>query len=159
VTDIEEREGVLRDEQGQAQAQTLRRIRLVLDRPTEDGETEIFLLSDVPAAAADGRLLATIYGRRGTGGPVFQTLAQALRCEIDTMAYPKAALFGFCTALVAYNAVAAVRAALRAAHGAEHVEKEVATYHVAGEIARTSEGMMIAWPPQEWAIVQKVRVV
>jgi hypothetical protein len=90
---------------------------------------------------------------------VFQTLTEALRCEIDTMAYPKAALFGFCTAWVASNAVAAVRAALRAAHGAEHVEKEVSTYHVAGEIARTYEGMRIALPPPEWTIFGRVSVV
>src|SRR4051812_39761684 len=159
VTDIEEREGVQRDELGQVQTLTLRRIRLVLDQPTEDGETEIFLLSDVPAAEADGRLLATIYGRRWTVEHVFQTLTEALRCEIDTLAYPKAALFGFCTALVAYNAVAAVRAALRAAHGAEHVEKEVSTYHVAGEVARTYEGMMIALPPREWAIFRTAGAV
>jgi IS4 transposase len=147
VTDIDERDGVMRDEQGHAQTMTIRRIRLVLDQPTEDGETEIFLLSDVPAAQADGRLLATIYRRRWTVENVFQTLTEALRCEIDTLAYPKAALFGFCTALGAYNAVAAVRAA----HGAEQVEGEVSTYHMAGEIARTYEGMMIALPPREWA--------
>jgi IS4 transposase len=159
VTDIEEREGVQRDELGQAQTQTLRRIRLVLDQPTEDGETEIFLLSDVPAAEADGRLLATIYRQRWTVEHVFQTLTEALRCEIDTLAYPKAALFGFCTALVAYNAVAAVRAALRAAHGAEYVEQEVSTYQVAGEIARTYEGMMIALPPRQWGIFRQVSAV
>jgi IS4 transposase len=159
VTDIDERGGVVRDEQGQAQARTIRRIRLVLGRPTEDGETEIFLLSDVPMAEADGRLLATIYLRRWTIENVFQTLTEASRCEIDTLAYPKAALFGFCTALVAYNAVAAVRAELRAVHGAEQVEGRVSTYHMAGEVARIYEGMMIALPPREWAIFRTAGVV
>jgi IS4 transposase len=159
VTDIDERDGALRDEQGHARTMTIRRIRLELDQPTEDGDTEIFLLSDVPASEADGRLLATIYRRRWTLENVFQTLTEALRCEIDTLAYPKAALFGFCTALVAYNAVAAVRAALRSAHGAESVEGKVSNYHVAGEIARTYEGMMIALPPQEWAIFRGVSAV
>jgi Transposase DDE domain len=159
VTDIAERDGVLRDEPGQAQTMTLRRLRLVRDQPTEDGETELVLLSDGPAAQADGRWLATIDRQRWTVEHVFQTRTEALRCEIDTMAYPQAALFGFCTALVAYNAVAAVRAALRAAHGVEHVEKAVSTSHVAGEIARTSEGMMIALPPQEWAIFRTVSMV
>lgn len=156
LTDIDERDGVLREEQGHARTMTIRRIRLVLDQPTEDGETEIFLLSDVPAAAAEGRLLATIYRRRWTLENVFQTLTEALRCESDTLAYPKAALFGFCTALVAYNAVAAVRAALRSAHGAESVEGTVSNYHVAGEVARTYEGMMIALPAREWAIFRTV---
>ncbi len=159
VTDIDERDGVVRDEHGHPQTVTLRRIRLVLDQPTEDGETEIFLLSDVPAAQAEGRLLATIYRRRWTVENVFQTLTEALQCEIDTLAYPKAALFGFCTALVAYNAVAAVRAALRAAHGAEQVEGNVSNYHVVGEVARVYEGMLIALPPREWALFQTVSTV
>jgi IS4 transposase len=151
LTDLDARGRVRCDEHGQARTMTIRRIRLILDQPTEDGETEIFLLSNVPAERADGRVLATAYRQRWRLENVFQTLVEALRCEIDTMAYPRAALFGFCTALVASNAVAVVRAALRAAHGAEVVEGTVSTYHVAGEVARTYEGMMIALPPREWA--------
>ena len=152
VTEIDEQGRALLDQQGAERTVTLRRIRLVLDQPTEDGETEIVLLSDVPTAAADGRRLATIYRQRWTLENVFQTLVEALRCEIDTLAYPKAALFGFCTALVAYNAVAAVRAALRAAHGVEQVEGKVSNYYLAEEIASTYPGMMIALPPPEWAV-------
>jgi hypothetical protein len=158
LTDIDARGRVRCDEHGQARTMTIRRIRLVLDQPTEDGETEIFLLSDVPAERADGRLLATAYRQRWRLENVFQTLVEALRCEIDTLAYPKAALFGFCTALVAYNAVATVRAALRAAHGREAVEGKVSTYHLAGEVARTYEGMMIALPPREWAPFRTISV-
>ena len=158
MTDIDDRDGVLRDEHGHVQTRTIRRIRLVLDQPTEDGETEIVLLSDVPAAEAEGRLLATIYRRRWTLENVFQTLTKALRCEIDTLAYPRAALFGFCTALVAYNVVATVRAALRAAHGAESVEEDVSTYHLVGEVARVYEGMMVALPPREWSIFKTTHV-
>jgi IS4 transposase len=152
VTDIDALGRVLCDEQGAERTVMIRRIRLVLDQPTEDGETEIVLLSDVPPAMADGRRLATVYRQRWTLENVFQTLVEALRCEIDTLAYPKAALFGFCTALVAYNAVAAVRAALRAAHGVEQVEGKVSNYYLAEEIASTYQGMMIALPPPEWAV-------
>ena len=82
---------------------------------------------------------------------MFQTLTEALTCEIDTLAYPKAALFGFCVALVAYNVLATVRAALRSEHGREAVEAKVSNYHLANEVATTYEGMMIALPPSEWA--------
>lgn len=132
-------------------AMTLRRIRLELDRPTRDKETELFLLTDVPRERADGRALAAAYRDRWRLENVFQTLTEALVCEINTLAYPRAALFGFCVALVAYNALAAVRAALRSEHGREAVEAGVSSYHLANEVATTYEGMMIALPPAEWA--------
>ena len=46
---------------------------------------------------------------------MFHTLTVALTCEIKTLGYPQAALFGFCLAVVAYNAVALVQASLRGA--------------------------------------------
>jgi hypothetical protein len=48
---------------------------------------------------------------------LFYEVTQTLACEIDTLAYPTAALFTFCLALVVANAVAVLKAALRAAHG------------------------------------------
>ena len=81
---------------------------------------------------------------------IFQTLTEALRCEIDTLAYPKAALFGFCTAVVAYNVLAVVRAALGAEHGPEVVEAKVSNYYLAHEVDSKYDGMMIAIPPSEW---------
>ena len=103
-------------------AMTLRRIRLDLDQPTRDKEKELFLLTDVPRERADARTLAEAYRKRWRLENVFQTLTEALVCEINTLAYPKAALFGFCVALVADNVLATVRAALRSEHGRETVE-------------------------------------
>ena len=59
------------------------------------------------------------------------------------MGYPKAALFGLCLALVAYNVLAVVLAALRSVHGEETVDQEVSLYYIANEIATTYKGMMI----------------
>src|SRR5512135_3531473 len=84
---------------------TLRRIRL-----------ELYLLTNVPAERADARTLATTYRARWRVENVFQTLTEALTCEVNTLGYPRAALFGFCVALVAYNVLATVRAALRSEH-------------------------------------------
>ena len=39
----------------------------------------------------------------------FEDLALALECEINTLCYPKAALFGFCVGLVVYNLLAVVK--------------------------------------------------
>ncbi len=132
----------------------LRRIRLQLDRPTRDKETELFLLTDLPPEHADALSVAETYRRRWTLENVFQSLTEALNCEIDTLAYPKAALFGFCVALVAYNILAVVRAALRSEHGRDEVEAKASTYHLAQEVASTYTGMMIAIPPRAWEVFQ-----
>src|SRR5512135_1035780 len=124
---------------------TLRRIRLDLDQPTRDKEKELFLLTDVPRERADARMLAEAYRDRWRLEDVFQTLTEARVCEIDTLADPKAALFGSSVALVAYNVLATVRAALRSEHGREAVAAQVSNYHPANEVATTYEGMMIAW--------------
>jgi hypothetical protein len=132
----------------------LRRIRLQLDQPTRDGETELFLLTDLPGEHADALLLAETYRRRWTLENVFQSLTEALNCEINTLAYPRAALFGFCVALVAYNILAVVRAALRSEHGRDEVEAKASNYHLVQEVATTYAGMMIAVPPSEWEVFQ-----
>jgi hypothetical protein len=68
------------------------------------------------------------------------------------LGYPKAALFGFCLALVAYNLLAVVLAALRGVHGEETVDEEVSLYYIANEISTTYHGMMIAIPAPEWDV-------
>ena len=75
------------------------------------------------------------------------------------MGYPKAALFGFCVALVAYNVLAVVKAALRSHHGEETIEKELSGYYLAGNIARTYDGMMIALLDEEWTVFQTMPFV
>src|SRR5260370_30584412 len=82
---------------------------------------------------------------------MFQEMERALNAEINTLSYPRAALLGFCLGLVAMNVFAAIRAALRAAHGAEAVA-EVSGYYLADELAGTYRGMMIAIPAEEGEI-------
>ena len=51
-----------------------------------------------------------------------------------------------CLALVAYNMLAVVLAALRRVHGAQTIAQDISLYYVANDIAQTSYGMMIAIP-------------
>jgi hypothetical protein len=82
----------------------------------------------------------------------FKHLEAYFHSEINTLGYPKAALFGFCLALVAYNVLAVVLAALRRVHGEEMVDEEVSLYYIANEITTTYHGMMIAIPEPEWDV-------
>jgi len=67
-------------------------------------------------------------------------------------------LFGFCLALVAYNVLVVVLAALRSIYSADTVEQEVSLYYIANEIATTYTGMMIAIPEPEWAVFYAMRM-
>ena len=73
------------------------------------------------------------------------------------MGYPKAALCGFCLALVAANMLAVVMAALRSGHGAETIDQDLSLYDVANDIAQTSQGMMMAIPEDEWRVFSRMR--
>jgi hypothetical protein len=129
-----------------------RRITIALDKPTKDGETELHILTNLPPEAAGAVRVADLYADRWTIETGFQQLTDDLRCEIDTLAYPKAALFGFCTACVAYNVVSVVKAAIRVAQGKQYVEEELSMYYLTLEVAQVSTGMMMAVAPDNWEI-------
>ncbi|TVQ41964.1 MAG: IS4 family transposase [Gloeocapsa sp. DLM2.Bin57] len=128
----------------------IRRIKLILSEPTRDGAQEIFILTNLSSNQANPLLVAKLYRKRWTIETLFQILTVTFNCEIKTLGYPKAALLAFCLALVAYNLISVVLAALRAVHGTEIVQKEVSSYYLALEISGTYRGMMIAIPPTQW---------
>jgi hypothetical protein len=130
----------------------LRRITVVLDVPTRDGDKEIHLLTNVPAKDAHARVIAELYRKRWLIETAFQELEATLNGEIATLGYPKAALLGFCVAVVAYNVLSTLKAALRSVHGEEVVAKEVSGFYRADEIKMTHRGMMIAIPEDEWVV-------
>ena len=93
---------------------------------------------------------AALYRQRWSIERLFQVLDQCFRGEINTLAYPRAALFGFCMALVCYNVLAVLRAAMGNVHGPDKIEAGISSYYLADEIRRVYDGMMIAIPPQQW---------
>ena len=143
----------IRDEDGVCHR--WRRIVLKLDQPTREGDTEIVLLSNLPEGAATAKQIAQLYRQRWSIEQAFQELAEHLNAEINTLGYPSAVLFAFALALVAYNILAVVKAALRCVHGVEKIEQEFSGYYLANEIATTYRGMMIAIPPEQWGIFRQ----
>jgi hypothetical protein len=132
----------------------LRHITIDLDEPTRDGETKVALLSNVKGV--DALTLAELYLKRWTIESLFNVLTTTLNCEQKRLGYPKAALFGFCVTLLAYNLLATVKAALRSVHGEEKVEKEVSLPNVTEHVGRNYEGMMIALPPEKWEVFRSL---
>lgn len=129
---------------------TLRRIVVHLTQPTRDGGTELAILTNLPQTDASAMVIAKLYQRRWRIERLFQVLDQCFQGEIKTLAYPRAALFGFCMALICYNVLAVIRAAMSSVHGAGKIEAGVSDYYLADEIRRVYDGMMIAIPPAQW---------
>jgi hypothetical protein len=128
----------------------LRRITVMLQKKTRNGDTRLVLLTMLPVAVADAITIAALYRTRWGIETAFQKLTCYLNSEINTLAYPQAALFGFCLGLVAFNLYAVVMAALRATHPTLDIDRTVSEYYVAGEIAATMTGMTMVVPEQEW---------
>ena len=134
----------------------VRRMTIQLKGPTRDGDTELHILSNVPRGRASAAQLARLYGKRWSIETAFFELTTTLSGEIKTLGYPKAALFTFCLALLAYNAVALIKAALRSAQGRKTVNDEVSGYSLSLEISRTYDGMMITIPAPHWAFFREL---
>jgi hypothetical protein len=126
-----------------------RRVSVVLDQPTRDGDTEIHILTNLTRKKASALVVAELYRRRWTIEGRFLEMSETLNAEPQTLAYPKAALFTFCLALMASNAVALMKAAVRAEHGTQ-AEETLSVYYVALDIQQTHRGMMISLPAPEW---------
>jgi hypothetical protein len=139
----------IRDDQGELVY--LRRVVVDLDEPTRDGDTYIAVLCNLPEEDADARAVARLYRRRWTIEHAFEDLALALECEINTLCYPKAGLFGFCVGLVVYNLMGVVKGALRGVHGEAEAE-QMSAYYMADEMGGVYRGMMIAVPEPEWQV-------
>jgi len=127
----------------------VRRVTVKLDKPTRDGETEIHILTNLPAKDANAWTVADLYLCRWTLENAFQELGQALHSEIKTLAYPKAALLSFCVACLTYNVISVVKSVMATIPGGLERER-VSGYYLASEIAATYQGMMIAVSPRVW---------
>jgi len=139
----------LRDADGAAL--DVRRVTVALDAPPRPGDTESHILTNLPVKAAPAVKVADVYRRRWTIEGLFLEVERTRACEVKTLAYPKAALFAFCVGLVAANAVAVLKAALRATHGKE-VAGGLSAYYLTAEIRETYAGMMVAIPAPHWAV-------
>ncbi len=125
-----------------------RRITIYLDQPTEDGDTEIHILTNLPKRVKATRIAEAYHGRWRLEG-AFGELATALNCEISSLGYPPAALFAFGVGLLAFNILSVIRTALGAAHGEACLEN-ISAYYLADEIRGMMRGMMVQIPEVQW---------
>jgi len=151
--EIFEQTSVIKDEEGTKHR--FRRIVVKLKKATQDGDWELVILTNLPKTVS-AVVVSAAYRKRWTIEGGFLDLTTTLDCEIDTLCYPRAALFVFCVAVMAYNLQSAIKGVMRSEHGAEKVENDLSRYFVAGEIGQVYRGMMVALPPEEWTIFRQM---
>ena len=132
-----------------------RRVVVRLFKPTRDKESEIAILTNLATDAVAAATIAQLYRDRWSLETLFQTVTENFNGEIQTLAYPKAALFSFAMALATYNTLATIRAALGSAHGVGKIDAGLSDYYLVDEIQGTYRGMMIAIPSPNWQVFGK----
>jgi hypothetical protein len=129
---------------------SLRRVVIQLHQPTRHGDTEVALLTHLPSSVADATTIAKLYLQRWSIEGMFQVITDTFNCELNTLGYPKAALFVFCLAIVAFNILSTVKAALKSVHGVGKIEAGLSDYYLVEEVQGTFRGMAIALPASLW---------
>ena len=132
-----------------------RRIHVRLNKSTRDGDSDIYIITNLPKEAVNAKKIARLYRGRWTIETAFQELESHLNSEINTLGYPSAALFGFCIALISYMIFSVVKAALASVHGIDTVENKISGYYIADELSGTYRGMMIAIPYEDWIVFRQ----
>jgi hypothetical protein len=132
-----------------------RRIHVRLKKTTRDGDSDIYIITNLSKRAVNSKQVAQVYRGRWTIETAFQELEAFLNSEINTLGYPPAPLFGFCIALIAYMILAVIKAALASVHGIDTVENKISGYYLADEISGTYRGMMVALPNEDWIVFRQ----
>jgi IS4 transposase len=128
----------------------LRRIEVHLEEPTEDGETVIRLLTNVPEEKLSALEVAELYRKRWKIEGMFGELEAVLESEVRSLGRPRAALLAFGVAVLAYNVLSVVKSAVEASHDLEAAHMQVSTYYIAAEVKFAYGGMMMVVEPEYW---------
>jgi hypothetical protein len=134
----------------QGRQRAIRRITVELKEPTRDGDKTIHIFTNLTLAEATAAKVAELYAKRWTIEVVFLEMQTALSCEVNTLGYPRAALFAFCVALLLQNTFSMLHGSLRAVHGQETVDQQVSGILLAHELRKTYDGMMVQVPAENW---------
>jgi IS4 transposase len=137
---------------------TLRRVVIRLHQPTRHEDTEVAILTHLPASVVNAPTVAQLYLQRWNIEGMFQVITDTFHCELNSLGYPQAALFVFCVAIVAFNILSTVKAALKEVHGVGKVEAGLSDYYIVEEVQGTFRGMMIALPAHLWLPLAQMSV-
>lgn len=128
----------------------IRRVLLKQFVPARDKEGEIEILTNLPFSNSNAAKVVELSQNNWRLESLLQTVNENYNEENETLSDPKVAMFSFSMALVAYNILATIRAALRSVHGAKKIEFGLLDFYLVDEIQAIYKGMMIAIPSPQW---------
>jgi hypothetical protein len=119
---------------------------------------ELHIFTNLTPREAGAAKVAELYARRWTIEVVFLEMQTALCCEVDTLGYPRAALFAFCVALLLQNTFSMLHGSLRCVHGQKKVDEEVSGVLLSQELRKTYDGMMVQIPHVHWEEIAHISI-
>ena len=131
-----------------------RRIIVELAKTTRDGDRVLNIITNLPASVS-AIAIANAYRGRWTIETSLGYIAQALNAEINTLAYPGAALLSFCLGLMLFNLVRTVEKLLLHYSQTEEASgtprpRSLSHFYMMHEIWATHRGMQIMIPDSYW---------
>ena len=149
-------EQAVRIEGDHGETLVFRRIELRLHTPTEDGETVIRILTNLPKSKSADEV-ARAYRSRWKIENMFQWLESVLHSEVRTLGHPPAALFAFAVAAVAYNALSVVQSAIEQTHDIKSEgDTAISLYYVMNAVKTEYRGMMVIVPSVSWETIGRM---
>jgi hypothetical protein len=139
----------------EGEVMTVRRVVVKLFKPTRDKDTEIVILTNLPADDGDAVRVSDLYRDRWKIETAFMHMTLSLNCEVKTLCYPPAAVFCFALSLLAYNSLSVIKAMVNVTHGREQATM-LSHYYLACELGETTDGLLIALPEARWSEVPEM---
>lgn len=121
----------------------VRRVTIELDAPTQDGTTEVHVLTNLPDTV-DSQTVMRQYHRRWEEETAFYYLRMCFNDELTSLGHPHAALFLFSLSVMAYNVLQLVLSAFYAVHDEETV-LSLSNLYISQDISRETSGMLIVF--------------
>lgn len=121
---------------------TCRLITIKLFNPTEDGEWELRILSNLPDLVT-ASIVGASYRDRWQLESVNLELVKNFASEQKSLGHPPATLFAFCMSLVAYNVLSVTQSSIQSARGNVAAPENLSSYYVAHSLASGWESTML----------------
>ena len=113
-------------------------------------ELELELVTNLPPEVS-AEAIAAAYRQRWQIETAFAELDRVFEGEIESLGHPRAALLAFALALIAFNTLGVVKAALRKQHGTAKIQQELSAYFLGENVQRAEAALDLFLDDNQWA--------